>query len=870
MPRPVRRQAREDVEAEIAFHLDARTDELVAAGVPEEEARRRAEREFGDPRLAGDRLEGAARRRERRSRLGAGIAELLGDLRYGLRGLMRNPGFAVVAILTLGLAIATSTAVFSVVNAVLLRPLPYPAADELALVWAGRAAQDRGRPDYLTAEAWRTRSRTFADMAFLDPVTATLPDPEGAERVSVARISPNFFSLLGIEPLAGRDLTVEDADTRRRVALLDYEFWQRRYGGEDVVGRTLPIDGRLSTIVGILPRSFDLPGLNGDLYEPYSLFPDWEATENEGRWYVLGRLRTGASVHDARDEMASISRALDATRPVVERDRGVAVVPLERYVVGDTPRTALWMLTGAALLVLLIAAVNVISLSLARGLGRTREFGVRAALGASRARLVRQLLTEGLALGLVAGACGTLLALAGTRLLRRLGPADLPRLGEAALDPSVLVWTLGLSVVAGLLIGTAPAATMGRREIASLERSARRGGRSSVGVRAMRRGLVVAELAVAIILLAGAGLLIRSWTALSTVDPGFQPDRILSLNLSTSAYPGDASRRAFYEAVLDRLEALPGIEDAGLIGDFLTDGVAERTLTPEGAGSGVRTTVRADEISDDLFATVGARVVAGRPFDPSDDEGTAPVAIVNEALASRLFPGTDAVGRRFKNGPADADAPWVRIVGVVADMRRQGLEVEAGPQLFVPLAQGPSASATLLVRTAAEDPLDLLPEVRATVHAVDGRVPVYLASSLEDGLGADLAPRRFQTSVLILFAAVALTLAAIGVYGLIQYTVSARRREFAIRQAVGAGARDILSLVFREGLRLCAMGLLLGLIGAIGIARVAARLLYGVSPADLPTLLGVAGLTVVVAWTATWVPARRASRVQPVEMLRRE
>lgn len=871
VPRPIRRQAREDIETEIAFHIDARTDELVARGMSPGAARERAEREFGDRGAARAALERPARRRERRRRMGTVLAETVGDLRYGARGLRANPAYAAVAILTLGLAIAANASISSLLSAVLLQPLPYEAPGRLAMVWRG-PPDERERPDYLTVAAWRDRARAFEDMAIVDPVTMTLADARGAGRIGVARASPDLLPLLGVSPIRGRPFTPDEATGRRAVALIGHDFWQRQFAGsEDALGATLALDGRPTRIIGVLPRDFEFPGIEADVWEPHTLFPDWETTGNEGSWYVVGRLRPGATIDGARREMEAIEAALDPTRPASERSRGVTVVPLGEYAVGPVLRLALWALTGATACVLLIAAANVTGLSLARGVGRTREFAVRASLGASPTRLGRQVLAESVTLALAGGLLGTGLALGGIRLLRLFGPDDLPRLEEAGLDPAVLGWTLALTLAAGLLIGLAPAATVARRRLPLPGAIGARGGTPGTGVRGLRRGLVVGELAVAIVLLAGAGLLVRSWVSLARVDPGFAPEGVLSVNLSTSAFPSDATRLDFYRDVLERVGAVPGVARAGMIGDLFTDGDATVELTTDGsAGAPVRLALRADEVSADLFATLRTPLLRGRAFTADDGPGAPPVAIVNDAMAARLFPGRDAVGRRFRPAGAASEAPWITVVGVVADMRRRGLERPPIPQVFFPLAQQPSASETLLVRVSAGDPMRLAGAVEAAVRAVDAGVPLYFVTTLEARMAEDLARRRFQTALLVAFSLVALLMAAIGVYGLLHYSVAARRRELAVRVTVGARPRDILRLTLGEGLRLTGIGLLIGLVGALAVGRAGSRLLFGVTPTDPLTYGLVALLLLAVAGTACWLPARRALRVDPAVALRPE
>jgi len=874
VPRPAHRQAREDVDAEIAFHLDMRAEELIAAGLDPDEARRRAEREFGDVRRARADLVPPARRHERRGRLLARLAELRGDIRYGVRGLRANPAYAAVGILTLGLAIGVTTTMFSVVDAVLLRPLPVRSPERLALLWTGTPdGEVRGRPDYLTAEEWRRRSDSFEDMAFLDPVSMTLEGDAGAERIGVARVSPNFFRLLGVRPARGRVFTEVEAEARQGVALVSHDVWRTRFeGADDAIGATIRLDGRPSRIIGVLPEEFHIPGLDAEVWEPHTRFPDWEVTGNEGNWFVIGRLGAGVTLDRAGAEMTAIAAALDEERPGAARGRGVTLVPLERYVVGPRSRLALWMLAGAVSCVLLIAAANVVSLSLARSVGRAREFAVRATLGASPGRIARQLLAESVTLALLSGVFGTLLAFGGIRLTRVFGPADLPRLDQAGLDPAALGWTLAIALITGTSIGVAPAWTTVRRSLRRSGRQGARGGSDGVATRRIRRGLVVAEFALAIVLLAGAGLLVRSWVSLSRVDPGFAPERLLAMNLSTTAFPTDAGRVAFYDRVLDRVGALPGVQSAGLIGDLLTHADAEVALTVEGSATDapVRVSLRADEVSDDLFRTLGTPLLAGRFFSAEDGPDSPPVAIVNRTLADRLWPGGSAVGRRFTAGPRDSATPWVTVVGVVGDMRRRGLEVEPGPQAFVPLAQQPSGNEQLFVRTTAGDPHDVAPTVRAAVHGVDGRVPVYFVTTVEAELGSDLAGRRFQTSLLIAFSIVAVLLAAIGIYGLIHYSVSARTREFAIRMAVGARSGDVFRITMREGLALSGAGLALGLVGALWAGRAVSGLLFGVTSADPWTFATASLLLTAVGAAACWAPARRSMSVDPMTTLRHD
>lgn len=804
-------------------------------------------------------------------RRGGVMDDTIQDVGYAVRQIAHRPGFAAVHVATLALGIAATTVMFSVVDAVLLRPLPYRAPEQLTMVWTGVPGEDaRDRPDYLTFEEWRRRGNGFADMAAFDPTRVTLTDTEGAERISVTRITPNLLPLLGVQPLHGRGFSAEEAEQRQRLAVISHAFWQSRFGGfPDAIGASIELDGRPSRIIGILPADFRFS--DAGVFEPHTMFPEWEATGNEGSWFVVGRLRPSITLGQVQEEMTAIARALDEERPAADRNRGVSVVPLSRHVVGPGSRLALWMLIGAVFCVLLIAAANVVGLSLARSVGRAREFAVRATLGASAPRIVRQLLAESLTLAAIAGLLGTLLAVGGIRLIRAFGPGDLPRLNEANLDLRVFGWVLAVSLVAGVVVGLAPALTTLRRNQALSGAEGGRGMSAGVATRRIRRGLVVAEFALAIMLLAGAGLLVRSWSALTSVDPGFAPERLLSMNVSTTAFESDGERVTFYADVLEQVESIPGVESAGTIGDLFTDGDVDLVVTTEGTAESTSTRVRLriDEVSDHLFTTLRTPLHQGRFFSVEDRPGSPPVAIINEAMSRRLWSGRDPVGTRFRFGAPTSEAPWITIVGVVGDMRRQGLETDPVPQVFVPFAQRVSGNEILLVRTSTDDPMEMVERVQAAVHRVDRQVPLSFAT-VEDQLGADLTQRRFQTSLLIGFSIVALVMAAIGIYGLIHYSVATRTREIGLRIAVGARAGHIFRVTVWEGLRLSVAGLLIGLLGALWVGRAGSSLLFGVTATDPLTLAAVSLLLTAVAATACYFPARRAMRVDPLTALRHD
>ena len=795
------------------------------------------------------------------------------DIRYALRGLMKAPGFTAVAVLTLALGIGANTAMFSVLNAVVLRPLPYTSPEQLAMLWTEIPTQGvrEGRSRYRDIEQWR-QSRSFADFAIFDPVSVTLTGDSGGEPLGVTRVSPNFFALLGVQPAYGRTFTAEEADQRQRVAVISHSFWQTRYGGSlDAIGASITLDGLPSRIIGILPAHFQFDG--DRVWEPHTLFPDWEvrrSVRGGAEWFVIGRLRPDVSLEQAQAEMNTIARRLDE-QPASAGQRGISVVPLSMHITGSRSRLALWTLTGAVCFVLLIAVANIAGLSLARSTGRAREIALRLALGASQRHIIRQLLVESLTLAFISALAGLLIAVGCLRLILRVRPGDLARLNEVALDSWVLGWTLGIALLSGVLVGIAPAVALARRNLKPSFQEGARGVAGGATTRRIRSGLVVAEFALAIVLLVGAGLLTRSLLNVQNVDPGFRTERVLSLQLAARPSASEAQRVDYFARVLEQVKGVAGVERAGISGEFFVGGNPEQTITVEGSTRAVseRVRFRRDEIAAEFFETVGTPLIRGRVFTP-DDDGNAPrVAILNEAMARRLWSEQDPVNRRFKLGPPSSDTPWFTVVGVVRDMRRQGLEIDPVPQMFEPLAQNPSRRATLLVRTS-DEPLKIAGTLQATIRRVENDALVYGVTTLETRLSAFNAQRTFQTGLLIAFSLVALLLASIGIYGLIQYSTTQRTHEIGIRMAVGAQRGDIFRMIVREGLSLSLAGLVVGLIGAVWLSQVLARFLFGVTATDPATLVAVSVILICVALAGCYFPARRAAHVDPLVALRYE
>jgi len=857
-----------EMEEELRLHLELASEDMARRGDSTEDALRAARLKEGGVSQAMDAM------RDQRGL--PWLDDLTLDVRHALRSLRNSPSFTAVAVLTLALAIAGNTVVFGVVDAVLLRPLPYQSAEQLAMLWTEDPTQNlrEGRSACWNVEQWRSQNQVFADIAVFDGVSTTLMGTDGAEKIVGGSISPNLLPLLGVQPVHGRSWSSEEAELRQRLVLISHRFWQARFGGStDAVGATIVLDGFPFQIIGVLPAGFQIATLDADVYTMSEEWQTRHTVRGGNTWFVVGRLRPSVTFDHAQAEMSAIARRLNDQAPAAERNRGISVVPLSLYIVGPQSRLALWMLGGAVFCVFLIAAANITSLSLARSIGRAREMAVRATLGASAGRIVRQLLTESIVLAAVSGLIGTMLAFGGLRLIRVFGPADLPRLNEVSLDLRVLGWALAISLLAGILVALAPAIATLRRD---LRPSVQEGGKSVSGgtsTRRIRRALVVAEFALAIVLLVGAGLLVRSWWHVNGIDPGFRPERVLMMELSSpTAFSVLTQRTDLYHRALEQIQAVPGVESAGAIGDLFIANSREQVVTIErddGAFS-ERLRFRRDEVSADFFKAIGTPLLRGRFLSIGDGPDAPPVVVINDAMARRSWPGQDPVGRRLKLGPRDSDRPWYTVVGVVGDMRRQGLEREPVPQIFESLAQNAPRSVDLFIRTSSDDPLSMAGAVRAAIRRVEKNAPIYGVAPLADQFGTYLEQRRFQTSLLTGFSVLALLMAGVGLYGLIHYSVATRTREIGIRIAVGARPAHIFRMIVREGLQLSAAGLALGLVGALWLGRAGASLLYGVTASDPFTFTTVSLLLTAVAAGGCYFPARRAMKVAPMAALRQE
>jgi putative ABC transport system permease protein len=798
------------------------------------------------------------------------------DLRYGARMLMKQPGFTLIAVITLALGIGANTAIFSVVNAVLLRPLPYPEPAALARIYEKEtdAAAPSERLEVAPANFldWRRQSRTLVEIAAWGQEEQALASQDHADSVVAAFVSANFFSVLGVSPLHGRVFTSEeDKPGSDTVALLGYGLWQRRFGGDpNVVGQRVNLDGSQYTVLGIMPAGFQYPR-GAEIWTPLALNANQTQMRDAHFLQVIARRRPDASLAQVRVEMETIAGSLARQYPATNKHWTVNVVPLLEDEVGQA-RTTMLMLMSAVGLVLLIACANVSSLLIARGAMRRAEITIRSALGASRWRIARQLLTESVLLAGLGGGLGLLLALWGTDALLALSPSEIPRLQTARVDLYALWFTLAVTVLAGLIFGMLPALQAARIK---LHESLKEGGRGASGSLANKRifgALVVSEIALALIVLVGAGLLLNSFMRLRRVEIRIQTTNLLTVevNLPSSRYRGkdyQAHRLNFYGQVIERIGALPGVAGVGAI-DSLPLGGHERgwtfrkegqTLAPserQVAGFQIATT--------DYFRAMGMQIRRGRAFAESDRDGSPQVAIINESFARQFYPNEDPLGQRIiiRNRPAASE-----IVGVVNDIRHFGPDKAPGPEMYVPYNQLVVGAVPLVVRTTSE-PEALIGAVRQEIRAVDREVAIGKVRTMTQMMSATLAERRFALLLLGGFAALAQLLAAVGVYGVMSYAVTQRTREIAVRMALGAQTSDALRLIIKQGMSLALIGVACGLVGAFALTRLMAKLLFGVGATDPLTFIVIALLLTLIILLACWIPARRATKVDPMVALR--
>jgi len=870
---------RGEVDDELAFHLDMRTRDLVAAGMAPAAAREEAERQFGELRRIRDACVTIDERRQRRTHRTEVMTDMLQDLRLAARTLRRSPGFTATAVACIALGIGVTTTIFSAVNAILLRPLPYPRADELVAVYAQNP--DRGIyganvswPDYAS---WRDESRALAALGMWTWTSLAVGGGAGeVERVEGSEVTANLFPLLGVRPVLGRAFSAGDQTPGRdRVALLSYGLWQRRFGGDrGVVGRSVQVDGLPYTVVGVMPPRFNFPQ-RGQLWVPFTV--DQNAQERANRMYAgaIGRLKPGVTVEQARADLAAVSARLQREYPGDNFGWAAEVIPLRDDLVGDLRRPLLVFL-GAVAFVLLIACANVANLMLARGATRQREVAIRVAIGAGRGRLVRQIMTESVLIAALGGALGVLLARYGVRLIALAFPDDVPFYISLHVDGATLLFAALTAGLTGVLFGVLPALRSTRLDVAASLRDGARDAGSSVARSRVRSALVVAEIALSLVLMAGAALLLRSYQALQGTDLGFEERGILSVRISLplAKYPARATRAEFYDRLFERVRAMPGVQVVGSAQGIPFSGWnVQAELSVEGRpapAAGQELDAHYQWITPDFFKAIGVPLERGRGFTAADRDSTSPVAIVNETLARRVFGGEDPIGRRMRIGGAGSSDPWATIVGVARDYRHYRLSEPMGPAIYFPYAAVPLLQQTLAIRTSLADPLALAPAVRAAIRELDPDVPAYEVQTFEQAVSRSLWRQRLQGQVLGTFALLALALAAVGLYGVVAYAVAQRTRELGVRMALGATRRDVVSLVLGQGARLTLAGVAIGAVASLALTRLLASLLYGVRATDPATLAGVSAVLAGVALAATYVPARRAARVDPLVAMRSE
>jgi len=802
--------------------------------------------------------------------------DMFQDLRFGLRMLLKNPGFTLIAVITLSLGIGANTAIFSVVNAVVLRPLPFAEPERLVWLWDTQPqlpTAPASLPDFLD---WKEQNRSFEHLAAFQRGNMFLNTGDGARDTAVGLVTPEIFALFRVSPILGRTFTAEETlPGRSRVTVLSHALWQSRFGSDpNVVGRTVELSGAAYTVIGVMPAGFSFPN-QAELWRPLQIDPN---RLDRGPHYlrIVGRLKPGVTLSQAQAEMSALAARLAQQYPEKIAGHGVKLELLRDVIVGDIG-SALFILLGAVGFVLLIACANVANLLLARVGARQKEIAVRTALGASRLRLVRQLLTESILLAVGGGVAGLAVAMAGVKWLVSFGPDTIPRVHEIAVDPRMAGFTLLISVVTGVLFGLIPALQVSKPALAD---ALKESGRASAGLHRsrLRSVLVISEVALSLVLLIGAGLMIRSFAKLNQVDPGFNPSRLLTLGVTLlrNKYPEDERVAQVYAQLLERAAATPGIVSVGATSELpIGGGNTSDYFTIEGRppmAKEARPITEYRVVTPRYFDAMAIPLLAGRDVAATDTKQSPNVVVINDAFARRHFPGENPLGQRLNLQGQERDP--LLIVGVVGNVRDFGLDEPPTPEAYVPFLQDPlgktyQRSMTMVARTQA-DPIAVAGSLRAALTELDKSLPVYAIKPMTEYLRDSLTRRRFNLILLSVFGGVALVLAAIGIYGVISYGVTQRTHEIGIRLALGANTRDVLKLVVRQGMMLTLGGVALGLFAALALTRLMKTLLFEVSVTDPLTFIVIAVLLALVAMLACWIPARRATKVDPLVALRHE
>jgi predicted permease len=865
----------EQVDAELDFHLEMLTRELMESGLSREVAHAKALQRFGDLGAVTSTCRKIGLKREREMRRTEYLDELRQDGAHALRQLRKAPGFAAVAILTLALTIGANTAIFSAVSAVLLRPLPYPAADRLAVLWGARGADKQILVSIPDVKEWRARNRSLEDIGIVRSQSVNLTGGEAPDRLLGSFITAGTLRLLGARASIGRVFTEEETTegSGQQVAVLSHAVWKTRFGSDPrLLGRTLTLNGRPHVVIGVTTTDFQDPFGPTDVWLPITSAPNanWFTRDNPSVW-AIGRLKPGLKLDQAQRDLSAITRRLAREYPATNAGYDASVISMRDNIVGQV-RPALLIVLGFVGVVLLIGCANVANLQLARAASRRSEISLRAALGAGRGRLVRQLLTESLVLSLIGGGIGLVLAYWMIRGLVAAVPGGLPVFGEVGLDRGVLLFSAAVTIATGLAFGAMPAAHAARADLGDSLRSrtadALIGGRGDI-----RNAFVAVQLALCIVLLVGAGLLTRSLAALQRVDPGFDPENLLTaeFRLPATKYRTPEQIDQFMTQAIAAIRAVPGIRSAALLNSVpLSGNWASTGYLPAGQaepGPGREPTARINGVTDGYFRTMGIPLLEGREFETTDRADSPPVAIVNRELAREAWPNQSALGKRLKIfGPPDV---WATVVGVVGSVKQFTLGEPAAAQLYQPKSQFPGIFASVAARTDRE-PTSLGDAMRAAIWSVDPDQPVWKIRSMRSLVDRDLAPQKFTMLLTGSFALLALLLAAVGVYGVMSYAVAQRTREIGIRMALGAARNQVVRMVLGRGARITMVAAAVGLIIALGAARLLRSQLFGVATNDLLTFVTVPVALAVVALLACYLPARRAAGVDPVIALRSE
>jgi putative ABC transport system permease protein len=801
------------------------------------------------------------------------------DVRHGARMLKRNPGFALIAVLTLGLGIGATTAIFSVVDAVLIRPLPYKDSDRLVMVWETNAKESRSEEPMSLDDFkdFKERSQSFEELSAISPRWIfNLTGGSEPEQVGGLFVSGGMFKLVGVGAAHGRTFTSEDDTTGSApVVVISHGLWQRQFGGDtELIGRSLSLGGNPATIIGIMPEGFRFLE-EADLWVPLASNPVASRGRAVRLLSVAGRLREGVTISQAEAELASAARELEEKFPATNTGIGARVVGLHAQMTGGV-RTILLVLLGAVVSVLLIACANVANLLLARASVRQKEIAIRAAIGATRRRLARQFLTESVMLALAGGAAGLLLAMWGVDLLIALSPPNIVRQSNIEMNDSVLAFAIAISALTGLIFGFAPAWQASRPD---LNETLKEGGRTSGAIAShsrFRRAIVTAEIAISLVLLIGSGLLIRSFARLTEVNPGFATENVLTFTtlLPDARYSQPQQRGLFYNQLEERLKQMPEVVSVGATSrlPLLTpNNNITSTLTIEGRPlpPGNLPEVDFRRASTRYFEAMGIPLLEGRAFTDQEVESGTPTAIVNEAFARRFFPGEEVLGKRVKLGPNSDQLPWITIVGVVGNVRHLAIETEPRPEIYRHYMTFPLSSPVIVVRSSS-DPKQLIAGIRAQVQSIDAELSIANIHTMDELVSRSVAGRRFSMTLLAIFACVAILLAAVGLYGVMSYSVAQRTHEIGVRMALGASHRDVVALIVKQAAWLAAAGIAVGLVAAIALTRLMGNLLYEISATDPATFAAVSLLIGAVTLLASYVPARRATRVDPMVALRHE